>query len=550
MSNHVGSKGLRLSAALIAGLLLSSGALFATGTEEAAGADPATGAALPWTGEEVVYSGFGADLGIQEDPEAAVVQAYRATTGNVRIEWDTVPWNDYDTKLNLYLQSGDMPDIVWARDSVPKANTYGPLGILLNWDAYQEYMPNMRKWVAKFPHLDNVLTDTGERYAINDVTTAEYIGEGFFYNAEILARAGIDGPPETMQEWLAQMKQIKERLPDVDAFLSQWGLGYYLQAFGRLMDAKIGGVEYDRELGKWVYGPTHDPNYRKLIQFMHEAYAAGAFNPDALVESITSDRVRELQEAGNYAFTYIYYSQTTGLWNYEAGKRPPSGFQGMKPPSFEGETNYWITVGHDNIPYWGYMANSQVKNPELLAAYIDNVMSEETYELFEWGIEGLTYRRTDGGYEYLPEYANDAAALRALGVGNFHDPRYIHYNDHALIWFGKYFTKPDDVGRAAVAADIKRLQNGEMNPIVSWPRPLMTAEQNDEISKIMTPVNTYVEEQRIKFITGDRDMAEWDDFVAEVIALGDIDVVLDHYASGKQFSLGERRYPTLPPDLR
>ena len=58
MSNHVGSKGVRLSAALIAGLLLSSGALFATGTEEAAGADPATGAALPWTGEEVVYSGL------------------------------------------------------------------------------------------------------------------------------------------------------------------------------------------------------------------------------------------------------------------------------------------------------------------------------------------------------------------------------------------------------------------------------------------------------------------------------------------------------------
>lgn len=539
-----------LTSGLTAAMLLAAGALFATGTEEAGVADMAPGAALPWTGAEVVYNGFGADLGIQEDPEAPVVQEYRKATGNVRIEWDTVPWNDYDTKLNLYLQSGDMPDIVWARESVPKAATYGPVGIFLDWNAYREYMPNMQKWVALFPHLNNVLTDRGERFAVNDITTAEYIGEGYFYNANILAQAGISGPPETMDEWLAQMKQIKAELPDVDAFLTQWGLGYFLHAFGRPMNAKIGGVEYDQELGEWVYGPTQDPNYRKLIEFMHEAYAAGAFNLDTIGESITSDRVRELQEAGDYAFTYIYYGQTTDLWNYEAGKRPPEGFQGMKPPSFEGKTHYWITVAHDTIPYWGYMASAKVKNPELLAAYVDNIMSEKTYELFEWGIEGQTFRRTDDGYEYLPEFANDSAALRELGVGNFHDPRYIHYNDYDLIWFGKYFTKKDDVGRAAVAADIKRLQAGEMIPLLNWPRPLMTGEQNDEISKIMTPVNTFVEEERIKFITGDRDLAEWDDFVTEVNKLGDIDKVLAYYNGGKQFPLGDRRYPALPPDLQ
>ena len=533
---------------LMAALLLAAGPLFATGEGEAAGADMAPGAILPWTGAEVVWEGFGADLGIQEDPEAPVVQAYRETTGNARIEWSTVPWNDYDTKLNLYLQSGDMPDIVWARESVPKAATYGPVGIFLDWDAYKEYMPNMQRWAAEFPHVNNVLTEKGERFAINDIANAEYIGEGYFYNANILAQAGIDGPPETMAEWLEQIKQIKAELPDVDAFLTQWGLGYFLHAFARPMDVKIRGVEYDQSTETWVYGPLQ-PNYRTLIEFVHEAYAAGAFNADTIGESITSDRVRELQEEGNYAFTYIYYGQTTGIWDWEAGKRPPEGFQGMKPPSFEGNTYYWITVAHDTIPYWGYMASSKVKNPELLAAYIDNVMSEKSYELFEWGLEGLTFRRTDdGGYETLPEFANNTAGLRELGVGNFHDPRYIHYSDRAFTWFAK--TKKGDVGRVAMAADIKRLQAGEMIPLVNWPRPLMTGEQNDEISKIMTPVNTFVEEERIKFITGDRDLSEWDDFIAEIRKLGDIDKVLDFYNSGKQFPMGERRYPMLPADLR
>ena len=538
----------RLTLSLMAALLLSAGPLFATGEGEAAAAEMAPGAILPWTGAEVVFDGFGADLGIQEDPEAPVVQAYRETTGNVRIEWNTVPWNDYDTKLNLYLQSGDMPDIVWARESVPKAATYGPVGIFLDWDKYKEYMPNMQRWAAEFPHVNNVLTEKGERFAINDIANAEYIGEGYFYNANILAQAGIDGPPETMAEWLEQIKQIKAELPDVDAFLTQWGLSYFLHAFARPMDVKIRGVEYDQSTGQWVYGPFQ-PNYRTLIEFVHEAYAAGAFNADTIGESITSDRVAELQEQGNYAFTYIYYGQTTGIWDYEAGKRPPEGFQGMKPPSFEGNTYYWITVAHDTIPYWGYMASSKVKNPELLAAYIDNVMSEKSYELFEWGIEGLTFRRTDdGGYETLPEFANNTAGLRELGVGNFHDPRYIHYSDRAVTWFAK--TKKGDVGRAAMAADIKRLQAGEMIPLVNWPRPVMTGEQNDEISKIMTPVNTFVEEERIKFITGDRDLSEWDDFIAEIRKLGDVDKVLAYYNDGKQFPMGDRRYPILPADLR
>ena len=40
---------------------------------------------LPWTGEEVVFEGFGADLGMDDDATMPVVEAYRKLTGNVRI---------------------------------------------------------------------------------------------------------------------------------------------------------------------------------------------------------------------------------------------------------------------------------------------------------------------------------------------------------------------------------------------------------------------------------------------------------------------------------
>jgi len=78
----------------------------------------------------------------------------------------------------------------------------------------------------------------------------------------------------------------------------------------------------------------------------------------------------------------------------------------------------------------------------------------------------------------------------------------------------------------------------------------MTPEQNDEISKIMTPVNTFVSEQELKFITGQRPLSEWNDFIAQINKMADINKVIGYYTAGKQFPMGARNYPTLPPDLK
>ena len=45
----------------------------------------------PYDGEAVVYQGYTADLGITEDRESPVYQAYKALIGNVTIEWSTGP---------------------------------------------------------------------------------------------------------------------------------------------------------------------------------------------------------------------------------------------------------------------------------------------------------------------------------------------------------------------------------------------------------------------------------------------------------------------------
>ena len=71
----------------------------------------------------------------------------------------------------------------------------------------------------------------------------------------------------------------------------------------------------------------------------------------------------------------------------------------------------------------------------------------------------------------------------------------------------------------------------------------MSVEQNDEIGKIMARVNTFLDEEQVKFITGERPMFEWDEFIAQLSEMGDIEKVLTYYNEGTQYVMGERRYP-------
>ncbi len=531
---------------LAAILLVGFGAAaLAGGRQEASVTELPAGPLLPWTGSEIVWSGFGADLGMVNDPSTPVYAEYLQGTGNARVEWETAPWGDYDTKLTLYMSSGDLPDIVWARDSVTKAFELGDLGMFLDWNQFLDRMPNVERYAEEYPHFNHVVTEDGERFAINDLANAEYIGEGWFYNPVVLERAGIPGPPETMEEMIEQIKTIKERVPGVDGYLSYWGMGYVLNAFGSAMNVRPAnvrqGIAYDTDRGEWIHHPTMNPDYRLLLEYLHELYQADAFNPDAIAVGVEDERVNELLEAGNYAFIYWYYFELENKWG-EHGEEPP--VVGMRPPSHRGHTYYHITVPHDAVGNWGYMSPRDVKMPEVLASYVDNIMSFESYMLFTWGIEGLTYDiGPDGAPRFLDTY--DAAGRRDLGVGNFWDVRYIKFDDRYGNWFASAMP-PESAAHAPAVEDVRRLQRGEMVPIWNWSRPLMTPEQNAEIARIMTPINTFIEEEQLKFITGARSMEEFDQFVAQINRMGNLDRVLEYYNGGHQWLMGDRRYPRIP----
>lgn len=68
----------------------------------------------------------------------------------------------------------------------------------------------------------------------------------------------------------------------------------------------------------------------------------------------------------------------------------------------------------------------------------------------------------------------------------------------------------------------------EANTIREVPTLTFTTEESDEIALIMTDITTYVSENRINFIYGNRSVEEFEAFRADIKKMG-IDRVLEIY---------------------
>ena len=163
---------------------------------------------LPYDGEAVTYQGYTADLGLNEDRNSPVYQAYKTLLGNVSIEWSTGPWADFDTKTALFLNTGDLPDVVWLRNSTDVIANYGDLGYFLNFMDYLDYMPNLKSYLETYPQIANMVNENGALYCLNDIEPNDYIDESYFVNKTALEALGKE-IPTTWDEMLDCMRAYK-----------------------------------------------------------------------------------------------------------------------------------------------------------------------------------------------------------------------------------------------------------------------------------------------------------------------------------------------------
>ncbi len=473
---------------------------------------------LPYTGDEVTFTYFWFDMGdnFETKKDLPMVQAVQEKMGNIKLELELLPISDYYTKMPLLLAGGEIPDIMVIPDVSNTLSTYGKNDIFLDWAPLLESsMPNMKKYADELSMFDGLLDAEGHMYGVPIyVNSEDYIMQTWMANATLLKEQNIE-IPATQDEFLEACRKIKANT-DVTPLQRRYGLTSLMDSIGLMY--KNGGdrtLSYNPDEKTWEFGPTKEGSELKAyLTFMHTLWEENLIDHE--INTMSEDQYNDYIKSGRFAFTNDYITTFSNVTEYEPAVIPTPAGTGCKVA---------IDSARDAKCVWAAVSSKETEHPELLAACIDLMFSDEIATLENYGIEGVTYELKDGekdflgniraasnnftGTESLADYgANGNAWMRTFGVTDTNATRLL--GESPIIYNG--------VNNIISLLDAKKQQ-----PRYQYSYPTLTEEENGELSDITTPVTTYLDECMAKFIIGDMDLdADWDTFMTKLQGYGDM----------------------------
>jgi len=120
-----------------------------------------------------------------------LIENFEAANPDITVKQTTFPFADYQTKVAAAVSSGTGPDVVqlyygWL-DKFQKGGLLQPLS--------QDVFPHEQLQTDFFPVIDAMKRE-GEYYGLPTAVRSLAL----FYNKDILAQAGVEAPPETLDE--------------------------------------------------------------------------------------------------------------------------------------------------------------------------------------------------------------------------------------------------------------------------------------------------------------------------------------------------------------
>ena len=391
-------------------------------------------------------------------------------------------------------------------------------------DMIENYMPAYKECYDQLPDsvkLD-LHTDGGNIPRLISINNyPQGAGEGLFVRTDYLEKVGKD-IPETYDE-----------LEDVlYAFQSELGLSESLMAVAGLVhtsNALVSGLgvwggfstfpfntdPYYCVDGKVKYGIIED-GYHEYMEMFHKWYADGIISPDFISKNQNPMEFAGTIGSGN---TGVFFGETNIVPSYySVGQSNDPDFEITPVPPItktEGEATHF---GTSKSPISGRLAGIAVTTTpvdlEKLGTYLDFFFTEEGALLSAMGVEetadqeGSYIWDENGELAYSDTWNNSE-------LNEMEKPTYWIYSVVPMLCPKTPTTYYYDVQYEC--ADV-----WDLNADDAWKLPdvKLNADEQYECDAIYADIRTVVEENLTKFAVGDRDMAEWDDFIDQLYDLG------------------------------
>jgi putative aldouronate transport system substrate-binding protein len=497
-----------------ASLVYAGGGREAAGTRTSAGVQPLNTHGLPIVEPGSVTLSFAVqDVGGQfvSLDEAPVWQLVQEITG-VTIDWQLSPdANAYDTSMMTRLAAGQsLPDLLRIPGSVSDAVRYAHEGLLIPMDDLIEtYGPNIQRLYEENPSIEaSSRTPEGQIYFLINYLLGNENANLTAVRQDWLDALSIDAPT-TAEEWHHVLKTVKES--DVnstgrDDIIAYGGyIDYFLSAFG--MTSRGGYYWYDDN--DRVYFYAMHPQFREYLEFAHKLYRDGLLDP---MYGSGQSMVAELVPQ-NRIFAFNAWAAEPELRDAElkAAGFANANFEYLIPPTTpDGHLSFSTLNVARNTQRYGITKDSRY--PEVAMRFYDFIYaSEQGTRLTLAGIEGEDWYIDEGGKLQFTDLAIRNPSYNLIGYLRTHRGAFVTPMDLQTAEFN------DARIGGKFAVNLQRIQDSGGN--AQYPVIVPTAEEQERDAVLFTDIKSHIDEMTIRFVTGARSLATFDEFVRTLRSL-------------------------------
>lgn len=457
-------------------------------------------------------------------------------------------------RKNLMFVSNDLPDVMIGFSfSTSELVKYGQVeGQLLPLNDYitPEIMPYLSQWFADYPEYKALCTaPDGNIYSLPCIMSYNAgNSERFFWNTKWLEEVDKE-IPNTLDEFIDVLYAMKAARPD------SYPLGggangddprsYVLNALGYLA-TYTGDRGYNIALrnGEIVI-PGGDATYVEFLKIMNQLYKDEIINPSFFsMEKTAIDAM--IAEDKNGAIPIYAYLATPEVEKFQQWT------SGYPLTSQWNETKQWLKTSTLNVG--GCVLSAECANPELTLRWLDFFYGDLGH-LYMWNgpannnddCMGLTNGYvidpetgantyvdvTNGTYEsnlvrnykQMMGFFNVLGARgHALGNPNMTELNIMQKFYGAALTESTYdLTNGDQHYRHSMLNAMTPYETGDFPHIIYFDDTISTI-----LSDLSSVINPYIETETAKFITGVRDLSEFDAYLDELKAL-DFETYLGYY---------------------
>lgn len=446
-------------------------------------------------------------------------KAWQKNTG-VTVEFQHPASGQENEQFNLIVADGNFPDIMewsWLNrypGGPAKAIDDGVI-IELN-DIIDQYCPNLKQYLADNPDIDKMVkTDDGKYFAFPFIRGDEGLcyTVGGFIREDWLSELGLE-VPTTIDEWHTALTAFKEQkgasapisfdwanFKQSNPFAFAYGVGTANDTWYFLDDA-----------GEIQFAPATD-NYKDYLMTMNQWYNEGLIDRD--LATLNGDQVTSKMTTDQAGASVGWAAGRMQVMMTTAQKDNPEYTLVPTPvPTLEKGATPEYGFMENQFPDVGAAITTSCENVELAAKFLDYGYSEEGHNLFNFGIEGVSYNWDGDHAVYTEEITNNpdgwpiAQSLSKYIRANYNGPFVQDIN-----YLEEYLQLPTVKECPTVWA----VDSAKKHVL---PNVTPTQEESTELSTISNEIKTYVDEMILKFIFGTESFDNWDQYIETLNGMG------------------------------